>query len=135
MEPLCVEFIPLAFQATKVRSCLRRRQSGLFGRYRVTNVSAGKLTMPACENTIAYMNSIQYTIRSIPPKLDSTLRRCAQKTGKSLNEVTIDALIKGAGIAPNASFDDLNWFIGNKSLNEQFDKAMEWLDDAPKEIQ
>jgi hypothetical protein len=80
------------------------------------------------------MSSLQYTIRSIPPKLDSTLRRHAQKTGKSLNEVLVDALTRGAGIASDASFDDLNWFIGNKTLDRQFDEDMNWLNDAPKDI-
>jgi hypothetical protein len=81
------------------------------------------------------MTSLQYTIRSIPPKLDSTLRRRAQKTGRSLNEVVIEALAKGAGIAQDASFDDLDWFIGSGSLDTSFDDAINWLDDAPKDIQ
>jgi hypothetical protein len=80
------------------------------------------------------MSESQYTIRSIPPKLDSVLRRRAQKTGKSLNEVVIDVLTKGAGVALDASFDDLDWFIGNKSLNESFGESLEWLDKVPKDI-
>ncbi|HEY5805961.1 MAG TPA: hypothetical protein VIS56_01075 [Candidatus Saccharimonadales bacterium] len=80
------------------------------------------------------MSSLQYTIRSIPPKLDSALRRRAQKTGKSLNEVVIDALAKGTGIEPKANFSDLDWFIGSKSLNTSFNEAQDWLDSAPKDI-
>lgn len=37
-------------------------------------------------------------------------------------------------MAQDASFDDLNWFIGSKSLDRQFDEVMSWLDDAPKDI-
>ncbi len=80
------------------------------------------------------MKSLQYTIRSVPPKLDSVLRRRAQKTSRSLNEVVIEALEKGAGVTSGARFDDMDWFIGNKSLDSSFDEALNWLDDAPKDI-
>lgn len=77
----------------------------------------------------------QYTIRSIPPKLDITLRRRAQRTGKSLNAVLIDALTVGAGISPDAEFDDLDWFVGGKTLDMAFDQNIDWLDTVPKDIQ
>jgi hypothetical protein len=80
------------------------------------------------------MKSTQYTIRSIPSKLDVALRRRAQKTGKSLNEVLIETLAIGAGVSPGANFDDMDWFIGNKSLDDTFNQAIDWLDAAPKEI-
>ena len=80
------------------------------------------------------MNSIQYTIRSIPAKLDKALRQKSLSTGKSLNEVVIATLEKGAGVSTGSSFDDLDWFIGNKSLGNTFDKDIEWLDKSPKEI-
>jgi hypothetical protein len=94
---------------------------------------------PSLDNAyyIAYnagMNSLQYTIRSIPPKLDSALRRRAQKTNKSLNEVVIEALEKGTGVTSNASFSDMDWFIGVKSLDSSFDDALDWLDNVPKDI-
>lgn len=81
------------------------------------------------------MKSTQYTIRSIPPKLDMALRRRAQKTGKSLNEILIETLAKGAGVSSDIHFDDMNWFIGNKTLETTFDRAIDWLDSAPKDIQ
>ncbi len=79
---------------------------------------------------------MQYTIRSIPSKLDVALRHRAQKTGKSLNEVLVETLAIGAGVASDANFDDLDWFIGNKSLNDAgaFNQAIDWLDSAPKEL-
>ena len=88
--------------------------------------------------TVAYnvgMSRSQYTIRSIPPKLDMTLRRRAQKSGKSLNEILIETLAIGAGVSPDTNFNDLDWFIGNKSLDKSFGQAIDWLDKAPKEIQ
>lgn len=81
------------------------------------------------------MKSTQYTIRSIPPKLDVALRRRALKTGKSLNEVLVETLAIGAGVSSDTNFDDLDWFIGNKSLDGTFNQAIDWLDAAPKEIQ
>lgn len=83
----------------------------------------------------AGMNSSQYTIRSVPSKLDVVLRRRAQKTGKSLNEVLIEALTIGAGISPDASFDDMDWLIGNKSMDASFRQTIDWLDTVPKELQ
>ncbi len=80
------------------------------------------------------MKSIQYTIRAIPPKVDQSLRTRARETGKSLNDIAIEALTKGSGVAVGVTFDDLDWFIGGKSLNSSFDKSMDWLDSAPKEI-
>ena len=42
---------------------------------------------------------MQYTIRRIPPVVDSAIRRRARAAGKSLNEAAVDALAEGAGVA------------------------------------
>ena len=42
---------------------------------------------------------MQYTIRNIPEYLDATLRDKAREQGKSLNEVTILALVRGTGLS------------------------------------
>jgi len=42
---------------------------------------------------------MQYTIRGIPDSLDAALRERARAAGKSLNEVAIEALLEGAGVA------------------------------------
>ena len=41
---------------------------------------------------------MQYTIRNVPGYLDAALRSTAQQRGKSLNEVAIEALVRGAGL-------------------------------------
>ena len=41
---------------------------------------------------------MQYTLREIPPTLDSELRQRAKAEGKSLNTVAIEALIRGTGL-------------------------------------
>jgi hypothetical protein len=42
---------------------------------------------------------MQYTIRGVPPAVDSALRDRARAAGKSLNEAAIEALAEGAGVA------------------------------------
>jgi len=42
---------------------------------------------------------MQYTIRGIPPAVDSALRERARAAGKSLNEAAVDALSEGSGMA------------------------------------
>lgn len=80
------------------------------------------------------MTSIQYTVRSIPIKLDQALRQKSKATGKSLNEIVITTLEKGAGVSPSSRFNDLDWFIGSKSLSRSFEEDMEWLNSVPREI-
>jgi hypothetical protein len=41
---------------------------------------------------------MQYTIRGIPAEVDKALRRRARSSGKSLNEVAVEALREGAGV-------------------------------------
>lgn len=41
---------------------------------------------------------MQYTIRGIPPLVDSAIRKRARADGKSLNEVAIEVLAEGAGV-------------------------------------
>lgn len=42
---------------------------------------------------------MQYTIRGIPPAVDSALRAAARTAGKSLNEAAVDALSEASGMA------------------------------------
>lgn len=80
------------------------------------------------------MNSIQYTIRSVPPKVDKTLRQYSKETGKSLNEVVVAALEKATGANQTPMFDDLDWFVGSNALPDSFDSDLAWLDSAPKDL-
>ena len=41
---------------------------------------------------------MQYTLRKIPHHLDKTLRQRARDQQRSLNEVAIEALLKGVGL-------------------------------------
>jgi hypothetical protein len=79
---------------------------------------------------------MQYTLRSIPPKLDKELRKRAKTTGKSLNEVSIEALAKGVGLSSEKEvFADLDWFIGSKSITDNtFEQSQKWLEELPKDL-
>ncbi len=78
---------------------------------------------------------MQYTIRSIPPKVDQALRSRAKKTGKSLNEVVLETLAKGSGMTNQPILNnDLDWFIGSMTLDDKFDEAIKWLDSLPNDL-
>ena len=59
----------------------------------------------------------QYTIRNIPDGVDRVLRRRARQSGKSFNQVVLEALSEGAG-EPARSCDDLDFMIGSISARE-----------------
>jgi len=64
--------------------------------------------------------SIQYTIRGIPPEVDSTLRKKAAQRKQSLNRFILDELTMAIGGHRNrASFSDLvgRW-IADPALDE-----------------
>lgn len=68
---------------------------------------------------------MQYTLRDIPPLLDSELRRRAKLEGKSLNTVALEALVRGTGLgdAPvrQRSLDDI---AGTWQEDPEFDRAV-----------
>jgi plasmid stability protein len=68
---------------------------------------------------------MQYTIRNVPNTLDEALRRVARERGKSLNEVAIDALARGAGVTgervPQRNLSDIT---GTWRKDPAFDGAL-----------
>jgi hypothetical protein len=68
---------------------------------------------------------MQYTIRKIPNSLDAALRRRAKEQGKSLNEVTIEALARGTGMGgERARQRDLRDIAGTWRPDRAFDRAV-----------
>jgi hypothetical protein len=56
----------------------------------------------------------QYTIRNVPKVVDRALRRRAERLSKSLNEVAVDALARGAGVEEEAkAHHDLDFLFGS----------------------
>lgn len=80
------------------------------------------------------MNSIQYTVRGVPPELDAELRREARTTGKSLNALVVETLEHAKLPSSAVVHDDLDWFVGSASSSESdLDGALAWLDALPAE--
>ena len=68
---------------------------------------------------------MQHTIRNVPGALDKALRRAAREAGKSVNEVTIEALARGAGITPDRKRQrNLGEIAGTWCKDAVFDNAL-----------
>lgn len=68
---------------------------------------------------------MQYTIRNIPDYLDATLRDAARREGKSLNEVAVAALVRGAGLEARERIKrDLSDIAGTWQEDPAFDSAI-----------
>jgi hypothetical protein len=64
------------------------------------------------------MNTTQYTIRSIPKKLDTFLRRQAHLRGKSLNQTVLDYIEQATKIDMQEDNDNFDWLIGANTLDD-----------------
>lgn len=90
------------------------------------------LAFHAC---IAYNECMQYTIRNVPHTLDDALRKAARERGKSLNEVAIEALARGAGVAGTLSRQrDLGDIAGTWRKDPAFDSALAGQDTIDQEM-
>jgi hypothetical protein len=78
---------------------------------------------------------MQYTIRGIPPAVDAALRERARVTGKTLNEVVIEALAEGLGVtgAPRKrrNVDDI---AGSWIEDDAFDDAIASQDQIDEDM-
>jgi len=84
---------------------------------------------------IAYNRCMQYTIRKIPNSLDAALRRRAREQGRSLNEVAIEALARGAGVSGERSRQrDLRDIAGAWRSDRAFDRARAAQDTIDREL-
>ncbi len=71
------------------------------------------------------MQTLQYTIRKVPVVVDRTLRKRAQQEGKSINQVALEALMKGAGVtAEPVIHHDLDHLAGTWVDDPSFDEAI-----------
>lgn len=78
---------------------------------------------------------MQYTIRNVPNTLDEALRRAARERGKSLNEVAIEALARGAGvIGENRRQRDLGDIRGTWHKDAAFESALAAQDTIDDEM-
>lgn len=74
----------------------------------------------------AYTACMQYTLRNIPPYLDEALRERAREKGKSLNEVAIEILREGLGLAGEpVRRRDLSDIAGTWVADPEIDEALQ----------
>ena len=91
--------------------------------------------MLALRAYIAYNQCMQYTIRKVPNSLDAVLRRRAREQGKSLNEVAIEALARGAGLTGERSRQrDLRDIAGTWKKDPVFERALAAQDTVDSEL-
>lgn len=68
---------------------------------------------------------MQYTLRNIPGDLDAALRSAAHEQGRSLNEVAVQALVRGAGLDSSVRRRrDLSDLAGTWLEDSAFDSAV-----------
>jgi hypothetical protein len=78
---------------------------------------------------------MQYTIHNVPRALDRALRKAARERGRSLNEVVIEALARGAGIAGERGWQrDLGDIAGTWREDPAFDSAVAGQDTIDEEM-
>jgi plasmid stability protein len=78
---------------------------------------------------------MQYTIRNVPDYLDATLRSSADAQGKSLNEVAIEALVRGAGLSNQRMRQrDLHDIAGTWRKDSAFESALAAQDTIDEEM-
>jgi len=74
---------------------------------------------------ILYTVCMQYTLRKIPHDVDKALQQKARIQGRSLNEVAIEALMRGAGIEWGIEKNhDLDFAIGTWVEDPEFEKSI-----------
>jgi len=80
-------------------------------------------------------DTVQYTIRNVPGKVDEALRRKAAELGISLNEVLLLALRKDVGLSGGeaAIHHDLDDFIGSWQEDPEFDAIIAEQDRVDEE--
>jgi hypothetical protein len=90
------------------------------------------LALAACS---AYNICMQYTIRNVPVTLDEALRRTAREQDKSLNEVAIEALARGAGVTGERGRQrDLSDIAGTWRKDLAFERALAAQDTIDEEM-
>ena len=78
---------------------------------------------------------MQYTLRNIPDYLDAALRDAAREQGKSLNDVAVAALARGAGLSEHRSrHRDLGDIAGSWKKDPAFDSALAAQDTIDEDI-
>jgi hypothetical protein len=78
---------------------------------------------------------MQYSVRGIPKALDEAIRQRARDEGKSLNEVTVEALAEGLGFGKDAvTLRDLSDIVGTWKKDAALEAALAAQDAVDEEL-
>lgn len=72
-------------------------------------------------------SNTQYTIRGVPTKLDTFLRRQASLRGVSLNQTVLDYIQAATKLDIEDIDDDFDWIIGANTIDDSSLAAMREL--------
>jgi hypothetical protein len=82
-------------------------------------------TYTACMSRRQKAETTQYTIRNVPKVVDRALRRRADRQAKSLNEVALEALARGAGVEDAMrEHHDIDFLFGSWVGDPEVDRAL-----------
>ena len=83
----------------------------------------------------AYNNCMQYSVRGIPKALDEAIRERARAEGKSLNEVTVEALADALGFGDEPIVRrDLSDIVGTWKKDAALEAALEAQDVVDEDL-
>ena len=66
----------------------------------------------------------QYTVRNVPPRINSALKQRAARRHQSLNAYLLDVLSSAAGESAESVFHDLDFAIGSWIRDPKVDRAL-----------
>jgi hypothetical protein len=138
-------------EATRVGNNCNHRQSGGANQAKTATVAVGtwfaagrdvSINPPssvsrtlASSAGIAYTTCMQYTLRGVPPALDTALRRRARAIDKSLNETAVLALAEGLGLAGHQAVRrDLSDIAGTWVRDPAIDAAIRAQDVVDEDL-
>ena len=82
-----------------------------------------------------YMHTIQYTIRNIPPVVDSAFRKEAARSGKSFNQTIVEALtLQATGTVNPKPDQNFDWLFDQNTLDASFDQAVQDISKPDKNL-
>lgn len=92
-------------------------------------------TKPPARRATRRPRAVQYTVRAVPADIDAALRRQARREGRSLNDVTLEALRRGLGLAVgDGPRNDLGRFAGAWVEDPAFDEMIATFDRIDDEL-
>ncbi len=78
---------------------------------------------------------MQYTLRGVPPEVDSAIRARARAKQKSLNEIALEALAEGAGVTDaERARRDMSDVAGTWKADRALEKALADQDHVDEEL-